>query len=76
MEYQSPIHFLGEGFGLSQLLGIALHTLTVSLGSTIAIEEPEIHLHPSPTPCSPTRFIEALVKKLVEGWTAISLQHP
>jgi energy-coupling factor transporter ATP-binding protein EcfA2 len=40
------INFVNEGFGSNQLLFILERLANLPSGSTVAIEEPEIHLHP------------------------------
>ena len=57
-----PVSLVNEGFGINQLV----HMLTVCLYSKIkivAIEEPEIHLHPS------------MVRKLVHAMVDITSNH-
>ena len=40
------INFVNEGFGSNQLLFILERMANLPAGSTVAVEEPEIHLHP------------------------------
>ena len=57
-----PVSMVNEGFGINQLV----HMLTVCLYSKtkiVAIEEPEIHLHPS------------MVRKLVHAMVDITSKH-
>ena len=57
-----PVSLVNEGFGINQLV----HMLTVCLYSKtkiVAIEEPEIHLHPS------------MVRKLVHAMVDITSNH-
>ena len=58
----TPVSIVNEGFGINQLV----HMLTVCLYSktkVIAIEEPEIHLHPS------------MIRKLVHAMVDITSKH-
>ncbi len=58
----TPVAIVNEGFGINQLV----HMLTVCLHSKtkiVAIEEPEIHLHPS------------MVRKLVHALVDIATEH-
>ena len=40
------VNLVSEGFGTNALIGLLLQIGTASAGSTLLIEEPEIHLHP------------------------------
>ena len=40
------VNLVSEGFGANALIGLLLQIGTASAGSTVLIEEPEIHLHP------------------------------
>ena len=45
-KYVENIPIVGEGYGTNQLITLLFITLRAMPGSTILIEEPEIHLHP------------------------------
>ena len=40
------VNIVGEGFGANALIQLFLQLITATNGSTVLIEEPEIHLHP------------------------------
>ena len=40
------INIVGEGFGANALIQLLHQLITAAQGSTVLIEEPEIHLHP------------------------------
>jgi len=43
----TPVSIADVGFGISQIFPIILEGLRISKGSTLLLEQPEIHLHPN-----------------------------
>ena len=54
------------GFGVSQILPVLVLCYYVPVGSTILLEQPEIHLHPSAQAALADVFIDAIKKRHVQ----------
>ena len=54
------------GFGVSQILPVLVLCFYVSEGSTVILEQPEIHLHPSAQAGLADVFIDALMQRNVQ----------
>jgi len=66
---------VGEAFGSNQLLMLLYVLLTATVGSTVAIEEPEIHLHPMAQAKLVKLLLEQAKKKDLQLIIATHSQH-
>ncbi|MBI5446418.1 MAG: DUF3696 domain-containing protein [Deltaproteobacteria bacterium] len=55
-----PVNLTDVGFGVSQVLPVLVQCLYVPAGSTILLEQPEIHLHPKVQAALADFFIDAI----------------
>lgn len=63
------------GFGLSQILPIVIQIFDTDSNSTVLVEQPEIHLHPSAQADLADLFIEAVYKKKNDSIGTYSKQN-
>lgn len=61
-----PVLLPDMGFGISQVLPVLVACYTVPEGSTLLIEQPEMHLHPSAQSVLADMFIEVMQQRKVQ----------
>jgi len=57
---KEKVNITDVGFGVSQILPVLVQSFYAPVGSTIIMEQPEIHLHPSVQAALADLFIEAI----------------
>jgi predicted ATPase len=65
-EKSSPVLITDVGFGVSQLLPVITLCFYAPEGSTLLIEQPEIHLHPMAQMALADVFIDAIKKRNIQ----------
>lgn len=63
------VNIVNEGFGSNQLAQVLTQLATLPADSTLAIEEPEIHLHPA----AQARLVSVLVEAVLAGHSQLLL---